>query len=316
LAIEAAIQQVVKDDIAGLPTTEQKWVNRSLRTIASVLRNQAHEIGRTTLRRLLRKLEFGLMSNRKSLTGPRHPDRDRQFRYIRRIQQLFLEAGLPVISVDTKNKELIGNFANQGRNWRQRPEQVNAHDFPSDARGRAVPYGIYDITHQQGVVYVGNSYDTPEFAARAIAQWWSDPQRPRFQHEDNLLILCDAGGSNSCRFWLWKLELQRQLADRFGISVMVCHYPTGASKYNPVEYRLFSQLSRNWAGIPLRSFETLLSYIRGTTTRTGLTVRAFLVDQVFEKNRTVSKPARMSINLTRRPICPTWNYVISPTPTA
>lgn len=268
------------------------------------------------MRRLLRDLDFGLLSNRKSLTGPPHPDRDRQFHYIRRVQQLFLAAGMPVISVDTKNKELIGNFANKGRSWRQTPPEVNAHDFRKDALGRAVPYGIYDITHQQGSVYVGNSYDTSEFAVHAIAQWWQDPHRPQFPKENALLILCDAGGSNNCRFWLWKLELQRQLADQFGISVMVCHYPTGASKYNPIEYRLFSQISRNWAGNPLRSFETMLNYIRNTTTRTGLTVRAFLVDQVFEKNRQVSKEERASIHLTRRPICPTWNYVISPSPTA
>jgi hypothetical protein len=280
------------------------------------LRDQAHKIGRTTVGRLLRQLDFGLVANRKSLSGPPHPDRDRQFRYIRRVQQRFLAAGLPVISVDTKNKELIGNFANQGRTWCQTPEQVNAHDFPSDALGRAVPYGIYDITHHQGTVFVGNSYDTPEFAVHAIAQWWGDPERPRFQREDGLLILCDAGGSNSCRFWLWKWELQRQLADRFGISVMVCHFPTGASKYNPVEYRLFSQISRNWAGKPLRSFEIMLNYIRGTTTQTALTVRAFFVDRLFEKNRQLSKPERESINLIRRPICPTWNYMICPTPTS
>lgn len=306
----------MNDDIAGLPTGEQKWVRRSLRNIVALLAEQAYRIGRTTVRRLLRQLDFGLVANRKSLTGPVHPDRDRQFRYIRRVRQLFLQAGFPVISVDTKNKELVGNFANKGRTWRQTPEQVNAHDFPSDALGRAVPYGIYDITHQQGYVYLGHSYDTPEFAVHAIAQWWADPERSRFQREDKLLILCDAGGSNNCRFWLWKLELQRQLADQFGISVMVCHYPTGTSKYNPIEYRLFSQISLNWAGKPLRSFETMLNYIRGTTTSTGLTVKAFLVDRPFQKNRRVSKAERQMINLTRRSVCPTWNYTISPISTS
>ena len=177
-----------------------------------------------------------------------------------------------------------------------------------------MPYGIYDLTHNQGTVYVGNSYDTSEFAVHAIAQWWADPERPRFKREDKLLILCDAGGSNNCRFWLWKLELQRQLADRFGLAVLVCHYPTGNSKYNPIEYRLFSQISLNWAGKPLRSFETMLNYIRGTTTDTGLTVRAFMVNRPFEKKRKVSKDERMSINLIQRPICPTWNYMIVPTP--
>jgi hypothetical protein len=278
-----------------------------------LLGQQSYTIGRTTISRLLRKLDFGLVANRKSLTGPDHPDRDRQFRYIHRVREHHLKAGYPVISVDAKNKELIGNFANSGRTWRQEPEHVNAHDFRSDALGRAVPYGIYDLAHNQGTVYVGNSYDTPEFAVHAIAQWWTDPERPRFQREDRILILCDAGGSNSCRFWLWKLEVQRQLADQFGLSVLVCHYPTGASKYNPIEYRLFSQISLNWAGKPLRSFETMLNYIRGTTTHTGLAVRAFLVNRPFEKGRKITKDERRSINLTRRPICPTWNYMIQPT---
>lgn len=301
------------DDIAGLPTGEQKWVRRSLRNLVTLLGEQAYTIGRTTLRRLLRKLGLGLVANRKSLTGKAHPDRDRQFRYIHRVRQHFLRAGYPVISVDTKNKELIGNFANKGRTWRQNPEQVNAHDFRSDALGRAVPYGIYDIIHNQGYVYVSNSYDTSEFAVYAIALWWTDPDRPRFPREDKLLILCDAGGSNSCRFWLWKLELQRQLADQFGLSVMVCHYPTGASKYNPIEYRLFSQISINWAGKPLHSFQTMLNYIRGTTTSSGLTVKARLVDRTFQTKRKVSKTEQQTIHLTRRPICPTWNYTIQPT---
>lgn len=290
-------------------------MRRSLRKLAVLLGEQAFNVGRTTVRRLLKKLKLGLVANRKSLTGPEHPDQDRQFRYIHRIRDHYLNAGYPVISVDTKNKELIGDFANKGRTWRQTAEQVNAHDFRSDALGRAVPYGIYDLTHKQGTVYVGHAYDTSEFAVYTIAQWWADPERPRFQREDKILILCDAGGSNNCRFWLWKLELQRQLADQFGLSVLVCHYPTGASKYNPIEYRLFSQISLNWAGTPLRSFETMLSYIRGTTTSTGLSVRAFMVNRSFEKGRKVSKDERKSINLIRRPICPTWNYMIVPSPT-
>lgn len=287
-------------------------MRRSLRKLAQALCEQGYSISRMTVRRLLKKLNYRLVSNRKSLTGDAHPDRDRQFRYIKCIKQLFLQAGLPVISVDTKNKELIGSFHNKGRTWAQQAQQVNIHDFPEDATGRAVPYGIYDLAHNQGYVYVGTSYDTPEFAAYAIAQWWHDPDRPRFEREDMLLILCDAGGSNNCRYWLWKQQLQKLLADQFGIIVMVCHYPTGASRYNPIEYRLFSQISINWAGKPLCSFTTMLNYIRGTTTQTGLTVRAFLVERVFEKGRKVSKKERAAINLERRRICPNWNYLISP----
>jgi hypothetical protein len=165
--------------------------------------------------------------------------------------------------------------------------------------------------HNQGSVYVSTSHNTSEFAVEAIRSWWNDPSRPRFQQEDALLILCDAGGSNNCRFWLWKYELQL-LANQLGISIMVCHYPTGASKYNPIEYRLFSQITINWAGQPLQSLQTMLSFIRDTTTQTGLTVRAFLLDQVFQKGRKVSDEQYNSINLRRRPICPTWNYTITP----
>lgn len=306
------MEEVVADDVAGDPMSPQKWVRRSLTYIARQLAKRRFRIGRTTVRRLLKKLAYGLCRNRKSLTGPSHPERDKQFRYIRRVKKLFLAAGCPVISVDTKKKELIGNFLNQGRSWTQQPEQVLVHDFSQDALGRAVPYGIYDLTHNQGYVYVGTSYDTPEFAAYAIAQWWSDPDRPRFRCEDRLLILADAGGSNNCRYWLWKQQLQEQLADHFGLEVMICHYPTGASKWNPIEYRLFSQISRNWAGKPLRSWEAMLSYIRGTTTETGLQVKAFLVDRLFDKKKTVSAEERASLCLQRRPICPVWNYVIKP----
>lgn len=304
------------DEVAGLPTTDEKWVRKSLRMIANDLQVQAYQVGRTTVGRLLRGLDYGLLSNRKSLLKADHPERDLQFRYIQRIKHRFLRAGLPVISVDTKEKVLIGDFFNKGQTWRRVAEQVLTHDFRSDAVGLAVPYGIYDLTHQQGSVYVGTSADTPEFAVCAIAQWWADPNRPRFACEDRLLILCDAGGSNNCRFWLWKHELQHQLANQFQLSVMVCHYPTGASKYNPIEYRLFSQISANWAGKPLRSFQTLLNYIRGTTTTTGLTVKAFLLDRLFRKGRTVSQYDRDAICLERRSICPTWNYLIHPQPIA
>ena len=306
------MEEVVADEVAGDPMSLQKWVRCSLTYIAQQLAKRRFRIGRTTVRRLLKKLEYGLCRNRKSLTGPAHPDRDKQFRYIRRVKQLFLAAGCPVISVDTKKKELIGNFRNQGRSWTQQPEQVLVHDFKQDALGRAVPYGIYDLTHNQGYVYVGTSYDTSEFAAYAIAQWWADPDRPRFRCEDKLLILADAGGSNNCRYWLWKQQVQEQLADQFGLEVMICHFPTGASKWNPIEYRLFSQISRNWAGKPLRSWTAMLNYIRGTVTETGLQVKAFLVDRLFEKKKTVSAEERASLCLRRRPICPTWNYVIKP----
>ena len=264
------------DEMAGDPMSGKKWVRQNLRQLARALSQRSYSIGKSTVRRLLNKLDYRLLANRPELSGPAHPDRDKQFRYLARLKQLFLAAGYPVISVDTKKKELIGNFKNQGRGWGLQPELVNLHDFRQDALGRAVPYGIYDLVHNQGYIYVGTSADTPEFAAYAIAQWWTDPDRPRFKREDKLLILCDAGGSNNCHYWVWKQQVQQQLADQFGLEVFICHYPTGASKWNPIEHRLFSQISLNWAGKPLRTFETMLEYMRHTTTQTGLTVKAFL----------------------------------------
>jgi hypothetical protein len=306
------LKDEIDDHIAGDPMSAKKWIRKSLRSLAEALSQQEYTVGRTTVRRILYKLDYDLYYNHQSLTGPPHPDRDRQFRYINRVKNLFLQAGYPVIRVDTKKKELIGNFKNAGTAWTSQAVSVNAHDFKQDAIGGAVPYGIYDLAHNEGYVYVGTTYVTPEFAAYAIAQWWADPQRTRFTREDKLLILCDAGGSNNCRYWLWKQQIQELLADQFGIEVLICHYPTGASKWNPIEHRLFSQISRNWAGKPLRTFECMLNYIRHTTTQTGLKVKAVLVDRIFEKGRKVTLEQRNALNLIRRPICPNWNYLLKP----
>jgi hypothetical protein len=192
------------------------------------------------------------------------------------------------------------------------PTLVKAHDFSSEAEGRATPYGIYDLTHPQGYGYVGISYDTPAFAAYAIAQWWADPARPRFVREDQLLILYDAGGSNSCRYWRWKQEVQRQLADQFGLDVLVCHYPTGASKWNPIEHRLFSEISKNGAGKPLQTFQTMLHYLQATPAEAGLQVKAFLVEQCFEKGLKYEPQDLDKLNLQRCRTCPTWNYMLKP----
>jgi hypothetical protein len=223
-----------------------------------------------------------------------------------------MAAGHPIISVDAKKKELIGNFKNAGRTWCREAEEVNVHDFLQDAEGRVTPYGIYDITHNLGYVAVGTSADTSEFAVDAICWWWELEDRPAFLDETKLLIFSDAGGSDGCRFRLWKKRLQEQLADRLGIEVMVCHYPTGASKWNPIEHRLFSYISLNWAGKPLRSFGALLKYIRGTTTETGLKVEACLMDREYEKGIKVSTQEMNALNLHRRRVCPKWNYAIKP----
>lgn len=310
--IQQALTDLVADETGGDPMRTQKWVRSSLRHLSVALDKSHFQASHVTVGRLLKALDFSLRSNRKRQTGPPHPERDRQFRYIGRVKKLFLAAGRPVISVDTKKKELIGNFYNPGRRWCREAEAVNVHDFRQDALGRAVPYGIYDIAHNLGYVAVGTSADTSKFAVDALVWWWQLPDRPTFADESTLLILADAGGCDGCHFRLWKQQLQAQLADRLGIKVMVCHYPTGTSKWNPIEHRLFGPISANWAGQPLRSFAIMLNYIRGTTTATGLTVEAVLLDREYEKGSKVSDQEMAALNLHRRPICPTWNYVIKP----
>ena len=302
----------MEGETAGDPTSDQKWVRSSLRHLSESLGKPGYDIGHVTVGRLLKDLGYSLKTNRKRLTGPPHPDRDRQFRYIERVKKLFLAAGHPVISVDAKKKELIGDFKNPGRTWCQGAEEVNVHDFRQDSVGRAVPYGIYDLRDNLGYVAVGTSAETSEFAVDAIVRWWEQEDRPTFPHEEKMLILSDAGGSDGYRPRLWKKQIQEQLADHLGIEVMVCHYPTGASKWNPVEHRLFSYISLNWAGKPLRSFETMLAYIRGTTTETGLEVKASLLDQEYEKSIKVSDKEMAALNLERRRVCPNWNYIIKP----
>jgi len=214
--------------------------------------------------------------------------------------------------VDTKKKELIGNFKNAGQTWCQEPEAVNDHDFEQDALGKAVPYGIYDLQHNQGYVYVGKSADTPQFAVEMIARWWTTDGKALYPNADKILILADAGGSNGCRPRLWKQQLQELLADRLGLEVTVCHYPTGTSKWNPIEHRLFGPISINWAGKPLRSFEFLLACIRGTVTDTGLQVKACLVEDVYQKGIQVTKAVMETLHIHWHDVCPRWNYTIKP----
>jgi hypothetical protein len=304
--------RLVEDETAGSPMVHRKWVRRSLRRLAHDLRKAGHAISHTTVRELLRQHDYSLRGNVKRFTGPPHPNRNRQFRYIEAEKAEFLAAGLPVISVDTKKKELIGNFKNDGRTWCRCADEVNAHDFKQDASARAIPYGLYVLNQNRGFVFVGTSADTPQFAVDAIARWWLSPGQWDFPEADELLILCDAGGSNSCRARLWKWQLQEQLADRFGLTVTVCHYPTGASKWNPVEHRLFAFISSNWAGKPLRSLSAMLSYIRGTQTEPGLRVQAQLVRKHYRTKVKVSNQAMKSIAIQRHHECPDWNYTIEP----
>ena len=299
-------------ETAGDPMSEQKWVRSSLRHLSDQLAGKGHRACPMTVGRLLKQAGYSLKANIKRLAGSQHPDRNTQFEYIESQKQFFLSRGWPVISVDAKKKELIGNFKNAGQCWCQEAEAVNDHDFEFDALGKAVPYGLYDLNHNQGYVYVGQSADTAEFAVDVIAQWWKTFSRQDFAEAAGLLVLCDGGGSNGWRSRLWKAQVQEQLADQLGLAVTVCHYPTGASKWNPVEHRLFGPISVNWAGKPLRTFDTLLACIRGTTTRAGLQVAAFLVEQVYERGIKVADEVMQSLNLERHAICPNWNYTIRP----
>lgn len=289
----------------------RKWLRHDLRQLSDHLQEQGVSVSHVTVRRLLQEHQYSLKTNRKERSQS-SPERNRQFRYIERVKQLFIRAGHPVISVDSKKKEVIGDFKNPGRLWQREPEEVNVHDFPLQGTVRATPYGIYDVVHNLGYVYVGISADTPQFAVDAICSWWKRKDRPHHAHENKLLILCDAGGSNGYRIRTWKKHLQESLVDPFKLEVMVCHYPTGASKWNPIEHRLFSFISLNWAGVPLRSLNIMLNLIRGTTTEAGLKVQAAVIRRIYPTKVKVSEQEMATLNIQKRPICPHWNYIIKP----
>jgi len=303
----------VAPETAGDPMSDQKWMRSSLRTLSVRLRAAGHTVSPPTVGRLLKTLDYALHVNAKKIEARAgHPDRDAQFGHIADQRQAFTDAGLPIISVDTKKKELIGAFKNAGRAWTQEAEAVNAHDFPSDAQGRAVPYGVYDVTHNRGTVYVGSSGDTAQFAVDALTRWWETEGRAAYPDAAHLLILADGGGSNGYRSHLWKQHLQERLCDGLGLTVTVCHYPRGCSKWNPIEHRLFSPISLNWAGKPLRTWDTVLAFIRGTTTTTGLTVRVERLEGVYATGLCVSPEEMATLNLTAHDVCPSWNYTIQP----
>lgn len=234
--------------------------------------------------------------------------RNTQFLHIVDQRTRFREAGLPIISIDTKKKELIGNFKNHGRTWCQEAECILIHDFAEDNTIRAVPYSIYDLTYNRGFMSVGTSADTPEFAVDVIAAWWENHGQATYPEAKQLLILADSGGSNGCHPRAWKLFLQKRLSDRFGLEVTICHYPAGCSKWNPIEYRLFSPISIDWAGQPLRSLESVLGCLKATTTCKGLSVEAVLVDRPYLTKQTATDAEMAALHLRRYTVCPRWNY--------
>jgi hypothetical protein len=306
------LQAAVEPETAGDPMSSQVWTRRSLQHLSDTLKAQGIPISPPTVAAILCFWGYSLKANQKQLEGSSSPLRDEQFNYIQKAIAAFTAAGMPVISVDTKKKELIGNFKNNGRSWTMEATEVNIHDFPQDALGRAAPYGIYLPNLNEGYVYVGNSADTSQFAVHCIASWYMTEGCTLFPGTKELLILADSGGSNSCRYHLWKDQLQQELSNHLGLKVTVCHYPTGCSKWNPIEHRLFGPISINWAGEPLLTFEKMLALIRGATNHTGLKVKAFLMEGVYKTGIKVAEEAIAALNIFRHAICPLWNYTIAP----
>jgi len=292
--------------------TTKKWLNCRLRDIQAKLEERGHAVSLPVISRLLKAQDYRLRVNHKEAEGPSNPERAGQFAHIQEQREAYQQAGQPCISVDTKKKELIGNFKNAGRIWCQEAEQVNIHDFPSEAGGRAVPYGIYDRVYNTGTVYVGQSADTPEFAVDNLAAWCQTELPQRFPGASHLFIEADGGGSNASRSRVFKKDIQEKLADGLGLTVTVSHYPPGTSKWNPIEHRLFSEISKTWAGSPLRSFDLVLGYIADTKTQSGLTVRAHLVTTEYSTGVKVSDEVMQTLNIQFHEICPQWNYTISP----
>jgi len=318
-------------EVAGDPMTRRRWIRHSLRKLEHALARTGHHLGRTAIRRILRTHDIRPKGNVKHLTPRPHPDRARprptapdrarQFQHIQKQQRRFARAGWPVVSVDTKKKELIGLFKNAGRAWNRHPPEVYSHDFPGDAQVKAVPYGIYDPYANHGAIFVGLSGDTPDFAVTALVRWWKQIGRRRYPAARRLLVLADGGGSNGYRPRRWKQQLQARVVDVFGLTVTVCHYPPGASKWNPIKHRLFSQISQTcqtWAGLPLSSIELMIELMieamRATTTGTGLRVTVTLIPGEFPRKRSVSRAEWEALRIQRHKTCPQWNYAILPRP--
>lgn len=304
--------RLLQEDTAGDPMGQRRlWTGKRLRQISAELADLNIQVCPNPVRRLLHQLDYGLHANAKSLSTD-CPERDEQFIYMAEEKKQFLVRGLPIISVDTKKKELIGNFKNPGRVWSPHATPVNDHDFRSQGIGMAIPFGVYDPVGNCGSVFVGTSHDTPQFAAENVARWWRHSGQKEYPGASHLLIFADSGGSNGARVRMWKWALQKEVAARFGLEVTVSHFPTGASKWNPIEHRLFSEISKHWAGQPLKTYSTVVNLIATTTTQTGLQVRSQLITKHYPTAQKVSDLNMQAINLDRHVILPAWNYTIAP----
>jgi Rhodopirellula transposase DDE domain len=309
------LKSLVEPATRGDPMQPLLWTTRSLRRLVKELAKRGHKVCPTVVGDLLRGMGYSLQANSKTREGGQHIDRDAQFQYINTQATVFLAADQPVISVDTKKKELVGNFKNNGREWRPQgtPELVNVHDFIDPKLSRAVPYGVYDINNNVGWISVGTDHDTASFAVHAIRRWWRAMGKKRYPKAKRLMITADGGGSNGHRVRLWKVELQK-LATEIGLPITVCHLPPGTSKWNKIEHRLFSFITINWRGKPLRSYRTIVQLIAATTTDAGLTVRAELDENRYPKGVKVSDAQMAAVNLSPHAFHGDWNYMISPSP--
>ena len=307
------LEGLIDAQTRGDPECALRWICKSTRAIAQELGQQGHPVSHMKVAQILHQLDYSLQSNRKTEEGADHPDRDAQFRHINATVKKSLRQGLPVISVDTKKKELVGNYANAGRQWRaaKQPVAVQGHDFPNPEVPRAYPYGIYDIGRNAGFVNVGTDHDTGAFAVASIRGWWRAEGRRIYPDAKTILITADGGGSNGWRLRLWKLELQK-FADQSALAIAVCHFPPGTSKWNKIEHRLFSFISSNWRGEPLRDYETIVNLIAATTTAKGLTVTCRLDRRKYPTGREVSDAQMQRVNLQRNKFHGEWNYLIKP----
>ena len=292
--------------------TGLRWSRRTTTTIAEELARLGIAVSPNTVARLLHNMGYSLRVNQKQISTSSSPNRNLQFEYLAELRYRFQRRHLPIVSVESKKRELVGNFKNPGCRWESAPRRVYDHDFRTDSMGVAIPYGIYDVMENRGALVVGISHDTPAFASHAIAHWWHQEGSTRYSGSRQLLILADTGGSNSCRCHAWKTELQSQVANSFALAVTVAHDPTGASKWNPIEHRLFSEVSRNWAGEPLDSYQKILNYARTTQTQTGLRVTAYLDRRHYPCGLKPMPDQIASLRLQRHETLPEWNYTIKP----
>jgi hypothetical protein len=314
-ALQAALDALIEPATRGDPESPLRWTCKSTRQLAAALTAQGHPVSHSTVADLLRAADYSLQAPSKTLEGRQHPDRDAQFQYLNEQTTLVQAAGQPVIAVDTKKKELVGAFKSGGREWQPmgEPERVNVHDFPDPAVGKAIPYGVYDITHNTGWVTVGQDHDTASFAVATIGRWWEVVGQPTYPRATHLLICADGGGSNGYRSRLWKAELQR-FATATGLSITVCHLPPGTSKWNKIEHRLFAHISMNWRGRPLVRHDVIVDLIGATTTRTGLRVRAERDTNRYPTKVKVADEEMATLNLAPHAFHGEWNYTIHPQP--